>query len=351
MAEIKGEIEYPQKNSEIKSNLINLKGWTFSEKGDVELEIYVDDEKVGTAWTGIPRLDIEKQFSSEKGYESGFIHPLSLIKLENGNHSLKIIAKSNSVPKILGELNFHLKKINEPFDVLAVTGNFKKDGQALCDELLIKLGGIQPHHRILDMGCAMGRVAMPLTKYLNENGSYEGLDIVPEAINWCKNNITPKFPNFHFTVSDIFNKNYNRRGTFKASEYNFPFDSKYFDFVFLLSVFTHMLPKDMENYLSEISRILKKGGKCLITYYLLNEKSLELIKNNFESQPFKYEFGEFWVIDKIMPEYAVAYYEKNIRELFKKNGLRIIDPIKYGRWPGKSKLGGWGQEKILAEKM
>ena len=52
-----------------------------------------------------------------------------------------------------------------------------------------------------------------------------------------------------------------------------------------------------------------------------------------------------------MPEQAVAYYEKNIRELFKKNGLQIIEPIRYGRWSGKSKLGGWGQDKILAEKI
>ena len=33
---------------------------------------------------------------------------------------------------------------------------------------------LQPNERILDVGCDMGRLAVPVTKYLNKEGMYEG---------------------------------------------------------------------------------------------------------------------------------------------------------------------------------
>ena len=108
---------------------------------------------------------------------------------------------------------------------------------------------------------------------MSKNGEYEGFDIISIGIEWCNENITPKYPNFHFQKADVFNKYYNLDGKFKASEYEFAFKDNYFDLVFLGIVFTHMLPNDMENYLSEISRVLKNDGRCLITFLLINEDS------------------------------------------------------------------------------
>jgi len=120
-------------------------------------------------------------------------------------------------------------------------------------------------------------MAIPLTKYLSE-GSYEGIDIIPYHINWCKKNIMSRYPNFRFQMADVFNKLYNPKGKYKPSEYEFPYQDEDFDFVFLTSVFTHMLPKDMENYFSQIARVLRKKGRCLITFFLLNKESLRLIE-------------------------------------------------------------------------
>lgn len=47
-----------------------------------------------------------------------------------------------------------------------------------------------------------------------------------------------------------------------------------FDFVFLTSVFTHLLPEDMNNYFSEVVRVLTHARRCLITYFLLTFESL-----------------------------------------------------------------------------
>jgi ubiquinone/menaquinone biosynthesis C-methylase UbiE len=53
----------------------------------------------------------------------------------------------------------------------------------------------------------------------------------------------------------------------QAAQYPFPFADSSFDFVYLVSVFTHMLPADMEHYLSEISRVLKPAAKCAVSFF------------------------------------------------------------------------------------
>lgn len=160
-------------------------------------------------------------------------------------------------------------------------------------------------------------MARPLTRYLPD-GSYDGLDIVAPSIEWCQKTYTPRFPNCQFHFTDIYNKAYNPNGTCRASEYRFPFADSIFDLVFLTSVFTHMLPPDMENYLREITRVLKLGGRCLITYFLLNAGSLKLIEEHASTIDFKGELQGYRVNNLEVPEAAVAYDENKIRELCEK---------------------------------
>ena len=74
-----------------------------------------------------------------------------------------------------------------------------------------KIGGLKPNHRVLDIGSGIGRMAIPLTEHLT-SGSYEGFDIVPTGINWCKENIEKRFPNFKFTLTSISNDLYTESG-------------------------------------------------------------------------------------------------------------------------------------------
>ncbi len=64
-------------------------------------------------------------------------------------------------------------------------GEFKKIGKLFL-YYFIEYGGLRPNENVLDVGCGIGRKAAPLTKYLNETGSYEGFDIVDHGISWCK---------------------------------------------------------------------------------------------------------------------------------------------------------------------
>lgn len=193
---------------------------------------------------------------------------------------------------------------------------------------------LKPDEKILDIGSGSGRIALPLTKYLTEKGSYTGVDVGKKAVKWCQKNISSKYPWFHFFHSDLKNKTYNPKGKCLAKDYKFPFENESFDFIFLTSVFTHMLPEDMKNYIAEISRMLKKDGRCLITFFLLNQAQNNLSKQNKNQINFKYNFGQCWIQNKEFPENAVAYDEEYILKLFKENNIEITD-IKYGNWSGK----------------
>jgi len=226
-------------------------------------------------------------------------------------------------------------------------GDFFESGEEFF-RYFTDIAYLRPHEQVLDIGCGTGRMARPLTKYLT-GGSYDGIDIVAPSIEWCQQTYAPRFPNFHFHFSDIYNKAYNPTGKHLAAEYRFPFAAASFDFIFLTSVFTHMLPADLENYLSEITRVLKPGGRCLITYFLLNEESLKLIAGNLGSIDFKNELPGCRVKDVDVPEAAVAYQEQEILRLYEKYKLTIAAPIRYGSWSVR-KEGLSYQDMIVAGK-
>jgi len=184
----------------------------------------------------------------------------------------------------------------------------------LCSRALCAL---ETKEDVLDVGCGCGKQAVPLARYLSKDSTYEGFDIVGPSIEWCRKNITPKYPNFHFQLADVYNKAYNPNGKHRASEHRFPYPNEFFDFAFATSVFTHMLPEDMEHYMSEIARLLKSGGRCFISYFLLNEESLRLINAKTCSWDFKYDFGKYRALDQATPESGVSYDEEFILGLSK----------------------------------
>lgn len=227
-------------------------------------------------------------------------------------------------------------------------GDFAAVGQEF-KTYLVDLANLHPDDRVLDAGCGIGRMAIPLTRYLSQDGEYQGFDIVKSGVDWCNANISKKFNNFHFRHSDVFNKHYNPNGTVQAQDFIFPFGDEYFNLIFLTSVFTHMFPADLENYLSEISRVLKSGGKLLITLFIMNKESETLVRSGCSTLDFKYELENCLTTDKNDPEAAIAYEEVYIKQLFNLYGLEIIQPIKYGSWCGRGNYLSY-QDIIIASK-
>ena len=197
-----------------------------------------------------------------------------------------------------------------------------------------RLGGLRSIDNVLDVGAGYGRMAIPLTSFLSPKSRYEGIEIIPKGVEWCLKNITPKFQNFNFQVIDVKNDTYNPNGNLKASEFKFPFDDELFDFIYLTSVFTHMLPLDLENYLSEISRVLRKGGRTLITYFLLNEEAENLINSGRSIHKLAHKYENCRVEHEERPEDVVAYEETEIRALYEKFNLSYSS-VHYGNWCGR----------------
>lgn len=227
-------------------------------------------------------------------------------------------------------------------------GNFLKEGSHLL-ERFVRLGGLQPHHQVLDIGSGIGRVALPLTAYLNERGFYEGFDVVELGVRWCQEHISTRFPNFQFQFVPLANDLYRKDGT-NAATFRFPYGEDQFDFIISNSVFTHMLPTEVDNYLKEIQRVLKPGGKCYATFFILNEESKRLMAGQPDFQ-FPHDYGHYRLFDQKVKSANVAFEEVYLKEeLLAANGLKAA-AVHYGYWCGREK-GEFGdfQDFILLEK-
>ena len=203
-------------------------------------------------------------------------------------------------------------------------GDFIAVGDAFFGTL--KRHGLTPEMDVLDVGCGQGRMARPMTDFLT--GRYEGFDIDGTGIEWCKAQYKD-VPNFSFHHADVFNARYNKTGSVAAKDYRFPFEGDQFDRIFLTSVFTHMFKDDVENYLSEIARVLKPGGKCLVTWFLLDEVSR---RSQHPVMNFAYDVDDVSrTTVKSNPEAAIAFDLDIVRGLYEKYGLKIKD-IEHGKW-------------------
>ncbi len=198
------------------------------------------------------------------------------------------------------------------------------------------LCGLKPDEVVLDVGCGVGRMAVPLTGYLSPKGRYEGFDIMLKNVNWCRRAIARRWPNFRFQHADIYNREYNPQGPVHCSQYRFPYPDRTFDFAFLTSVFTHLMPPDAAHYLREVARVLKPGGRCLATFFLLNDESNALVDSGkalFALHPME---GNCRVNSREVPEACLALDESYVDRAAHAAGLVIERPVRYGSWSGRA---------------
>ena len=241
----------------------------------------------------------------------------------------------DTIDRISGRRDKNTPPTHLMFDGPVGIKEFVSNGQEFFN-LFLTLVKPKPSIKILDIGSGIGRKTLPLTRYLDKQGYYEGVEIVKKGVDWCKHNITKRFPNFQFTHVNIYNGFYNPNGKVMPDTYVFPFPNNYFDVVIAASVFTHMLPKDVKHYHQEIGRVLKKSGKNYLTYFLINSDSKKYLNNDKNTLHFIETKNKYCTTRLDTPEIAVAYPEEDIKEYYKNAGLTIKNTY-YGSWYGRKR--------------
>jgi len=110
--------------------------------------------------------------------------------------------------------------------------------------------GMRPHHRLLDVGCGVGRASRRFVPYLNDS-NYVGVDISPAALEHARGLATmegwdKKSPTF------LINGDLNLDGPF--------------DFIWAHSVFTHLPPQQIAIMIANAATLLPVGGKFCFTF-------------------------------------------------------------------------------------
>jgi SAM-dependent methyltransferase len=208
--------------------------------------------------------------------------------------------------------------------------------------------GLRPEHRVLDIGCGVGRLAVAVSAYLNDEGRYVGIDVEQDAIRTCNRWIGSKRPGLSFVWADVRNTSYNPDADARAAAYKLPFVDGAFDFAFSNSLFTHLVPADARNYYHEIGRVLDLGGRTLNTMFLLNEESLGFMGDGSSRHGVLHELDAVArVKDPETPEAWIGFDEQFVREAHSEAGLQI-EKVRYGGWSGREPTGpGFGQKDMV----
>ena len=234
----------------------------------------------------------------------------------------------------------HFKGYDIPVDLMELTGGgpgtFDIISQGHIDNLRRWIG-LAPEQIVLEIGCGIGRDAIPLTEILTE-GRYVGIDIIKRSIDWCRDNIARKNPNFAFYHYDVQDQLHNPAGTIKTTDIRIPLADKSVDRIVLFSVFTHMFQADIEHYLREFKRVLKPSGLVYATTFLFTDEILEKARATnltpFDLR-FEHEINPNCRINTPShPLGAVAYTTAAWDEMIAATGMRYAKPFLRGAWSG-----------------
>ena len=215
-------------------------------------------------------------------------------------------------------------------------GDFLEMGLVLLWNLVNH--GLKPSHSVLDIGCGIGRMALPATQYLDQHGKYFGIDINLSAISWCHENIHGRYENFEFAVIDAYNKHYLNRyeyGQNRLADTALPVPAnRTFDCVCANSVFTHLLWDEVSFYLEKIPRLLQPDGFFLGTFFLITDEAAAGV----ESKRSVYDFdltqtGPTYLLkDSKAYSGAIAQGFDDIVDLARRHGLKLVRPPHFAGW-------------------
>ena len=143
------------------------------------------------------------------------------------------------------EMRYRVGASPHAAEFVAVGKKCASDIKSVLTKIDVDVGSFT---RILDFGCGCGRTLVPM-KTLAPRAQFAGTDIDAKAIEWCQEHI------------DF--------ASFSLSKQNPPIEyaTESFDFIYVISVFTHLDQDYQFSWLEELKRIAKTGGILLLTLH------------------------------------------------------------------------------------
>jgi len=191
------------------------------------------------------------------------------------------------------------------------------------------------NNMMLDIGCGTGLLAIAAEPFIGPGGKYTGIDVMQEDIDFCRRH----FPaaNREFIHFDVANPRYAPAQNSTRSPW--PVAEGSIDLLTALSVWTHLDEEDGLFYFKEIHRILKPGGKAIVTFFLLDRTYRESLDRRSEREGrFHATSQNLWIFNQPaygsdawfhlewtpVPEDAIAVTEAGLDRLREHAGLEVV---------------------------
>ena len=194
---------------------------------------------------------------------------------------------------------------------------------------------LTPASRILDIGSGCGRLGMPFSKYI-KGGKYYGVDVWKEGVDWCNEHIAASNPNAEFHHMEAANNYYaDEFDPSVENEYTLGFiPDKGLDFAFAISVFTHLTPKDSQDYLTELGRTLDDEGAAFLTCFIIDDFFFRHVDRTGMHRAVKQQGDSGFYQAYAGQDFFGGYTRKLWEDMLAKAGLRTISH-ELGSWASK----------------
>ena len=204
-------------------------------------------------------------------------------------NKLKAFAKGKSVARMSG-VNSYGQQLSE-FDIHRhkhrdfIGSKWSEIGQLQFDFMVKQ--GLQPHHRLLDIGCGCLRGGIGLIDYL-ETSNYYGLDINQSLI---------KAAWYEVKLAQLEAKN---PQLLVSEQFEIEKFEQQFDYMLSVSLFSHLPMNIIIRCLAAVQQNLTPEGKYYSTFFIAPASAyLEPITHqpggivtNYDRDPFHYSFEE-----------------------------------------------------------
>jgi ubiquinone/menaquinone biosynthesis C-methylase UbiE len=178
---------------------------------------------------------------------------------------------------------------------------------------------VHPEHHVLELECGIACHSLSLIKSLT-TGHYTGFEPHRKCYDWCIKKIAPVITGATFVTTSKH----------ASDQFKLPFGNEEFDVVYTTHSFLNISPDHVSSYLIEIGRVLKTGGRLILTAFLWNQSLRN--RNN------RIRFNKVNSVTHLVNthgEHVMTHCDKTLYTCFEKAHYMLKETI-FGHWSGSS---------------